>query len=269
MSIRRLYATLGIFALASFFAVQSVPQTASGQAKAANPPASAPAGGAYRLPAAFKLVCIGDSITQGRKGKGDAMDRMTYSWRYPLWKMFVDENIQVDFVGSLSIGFNGDADWADYKGKKFDRDHEGHWGWTTAAVAEKLPGWIEKYTPDAAMILLGSNDKAKDKGMDPTIQAYTSIIETLRKKNPNVLILIGPPFQEWEPFPAMRKALEELAGKLTTKQSPIVIVDLSKDWVSDPKKAGTCTADWVHPNEKGDEQLAKKWFEGIKPFLAK
>lgn len=269
MAKNRVYPILGALASGLLLSVCFMP-IAVGQdngATASSAPAAS-AAGTYHLPAEFKIVCIGDSITQGRKGGGEKSPP-TYSWRYPLWKLFVDNDIKADFVGSLKVGFNGDPNWADYKDKKFDRDHEGHWGWTTEHIAKELPGWIEKYTPDVALILLGSNDKAKVKGMETTIKSYTSIVETLRKKNPNVLILIGPPFQEWEPFPDMHKALDKLAGELNTEKSPVVVVDLSKGWVSKPDAKNTCTVDWVHPNERGDKMLAEKWFEALKPFLAK
>ncbi|MBI5725530.1 MAG: G-D-S-L family lipolytic protein [Planctomycetes bacterium] len=268
MSKKRFYTLLGTLAIAMLLSIQTVPQIASGQAvKTTSVPASLPAAGAYHLPAAFKLVCIGDSITQG--GVMRQTGKTYTSYRYPLWKMFVDENIQVDFIGSMTVsqflGFQGD----DYKGKKFDCDHEGHGGWTTAAIAEKLPEWIEKYTPDAAMIQLGTNDMSKTKEIEPTIQAMTGIIETLRKKNPKVLILLGQTFQEGGSFPAMRKAMVELAEKLTKAESPIVIVDYTKGWVCKPDAKDTCTIDWVHCNERGAEIMAKKWFEVIKPFLTK
>ncbi len=224
----------------------------------ASEPATQPAG-------PLRIVAIGDSITQGRQGGGQ--HKPTFSWRYPLWKMLVDADAHVDFVGSLKVGFNGDPDWADYKGQSFDRDHEGHWGWTTAAIADKLPGWLEGYTPDVAMILLGSNDKEKDTTLEPTVKAMTDIITALRKKNPRVVVLLGQTFQEWKPFPALREAMVKLAKDLNTEASPVVIVDHSPGWVSKPDAPGTHTVDWVHPNVAGDEKLAKNWFKALKPYL--
>src|SRR4051812_47069722 len=91
-------------------------------------PARAPTRPLYILP-------LGDSFTQGRKGDGQpdtvSCDAAVESYRYPLWKMLVDAGVdtQVDFVGSLVGGFEGDPPWPDYRGKRFDREHEGHWGW--------------------------------------------------------------------------------------------------------------------------------------------
>ncbi len=229
------------------------------------------------LPAApLRIVCLGDSITQGRgdHSHGGAKWTPTFSYRYPLWKLLVDAGADVDFVGSLQGGFEGDPNWADYQGRKFDRDHEGHWGWKTVDVAAKLPGWIQGYTPDVALILLGSNDAngktpAEQKASVERVRtAMPDIVATLRKKKPKVVILLGQCFQEWAPFPALRTAMIELAQAQTTTESPVTIVDHSPGWVSDPKSPGTHTVDWVHPNSTGDEQLARNWFAAMKPFVA-
>lgn len=179
------------------------------------------------------------------------------------------------FVGSLKGGFESDPDWADYQGRAFDRDHEGHWGWKTTDVARKLPGWMEGYTPDLALILLGTNDgdgKTPEEhraGVERVRAAMGSIIATLRKKNPRVVILLGQCFHEWGPFADMRAAMVGLAKAQTSARSPIVIVDHSPGWLSDPKMPGPHTVDWVHPNLAGDEKLSRNGFEAMKPFLPK
>ena len=215
----------------------------------------------------IRIVCIGDSITQGRKGGGQ--DLPTRSYRYPLWKKLVDAEARVDFVGSLKEGFGGDPDWAPYKGKAFDPDHEGHWGWTSRAVREKLPEWMKTYTPDIALVLLCTNDGNPQAKMttDDTQKEISTIVDQLRAKNPKVVVLLGKPFQEWKPFPEIRTKFDELAKKLSTPQSPVVTVDPSKGWVSKPDLPGTHTVDWVHPNEVGDAKLADVWFEALQPHL--
>ncbi len=209
----------------------------------------------------LRIVCIGDSITQGRKGGG--VHKPTFSYRYPLWKLCVDAGMDVDFVGSLKGGFEGDPDWADYKGKPFDRDHEGHWGWTTRGIREKLPEWIKGYTADVALILLGTNDAGQKATPDDTTAEMGQLIDLLRARNPKVAVLIGQCFQEWAPFPALRAKIEALAKRKSTAASIVRVVDHSKGWISKPDLAGTHTVDWVHPNEAGDARLAAAWFEAL------
>lgn len=231
---------------------------------ATSAPAPAP------IPSPVHIVCIGDSITQGRQGGGS--NAPVYSYRYDLWKKFIDAAIPVDFVGSLNGGFEGDPSWPDYLGHAFDRDHEGHWGWKTVDVADNLTAWTATYPApaDIALVLLGTNDTALGQPTppQPTVDAMTRIIATLRARNPNVVVIIGQCYEEWAPFPALRAAMVTLAAAQTTATSPVVTVDHSPGWVSDPAKPDTDTVDWVHPNQKGDAKLATNWFAAIQPFLA-
>ncbi len=225
----------------------------------------------------IKIVPIGDSITQGRKGD-DGKFKRTYGWRYPFWKKLIDAGIKFDLVGSIDTGFDrqkfgGDPEYADYQGQAFDKDHEGHWGWAANGIADKLPGWLEGYTPDIALIMLGTNDSGQDRraGLDTveeTKKDMRRIIEILRADNPNVGIIIGEPFQEWDPFPAMAEAYRELAQEMTTAESPVATVATNEGWISNPDLEGTSTVDWVHPNQRGDEIIAAAFFEGLKEMLA-
>jgi len=214
-----------------------------------------------------RIVCIGDSITQGRKGGGAAAP--TQSWRYPLWKKLVDLEASVEFVGSLHGGFEGDPAWPDYKEKKFDRAHEGHWGWTTRAVREKLPEWIKDYTPDVAIVHLGANDANPKLNMtiEDTAKEMEQLIGILRAKNPKIAVILGKPFMEWKPFPEMRDRFDALAKSLSTPESPVLPADPSKGWVSRPDAPDTHTVDWVHPNADGDAKLAAAFLDVLRPQL--
>ena len=59
--------------------------------------------------APVRIVCMGDSISQGRgdHSRGGAAWTPTFSYRYPLWKLLVDDAVDADFVGSLKGGFEG------------------------------------------------------------------------------------------------------------------------------------------------------------------
>jgi lysophospholipase L1-like esterase len=223
----------------------------------------------------LRILTLGDSITQGRGPRSNSGNAWTptFSYRYPLWKMLIDAGVSFEMVGSLKGGFEGDPDWADYKGHAFGRAHEGHWGWKATDVAAKLPEWSSGYTADIATIILGSNDatgetsEQKLASVPRVSQAMGDIIQILRQKNPKVIILLGQCYQEWEPFPAMRQAMIALAKEKSSLASPIIIVDHSTGWVSNPKTEGTHTVDWVHPNRSGDEKIARNFFAAMKPFL--
>jgi len=215
----------------------------------------------------MRIVCVGDSITQGRQGKGE--HKPTQSYRYALWKALIDAKHPADFVGSMTTGFEGSPVYEPYMGSEFPNRHEGRWGWTTEKVAEALQTSVASKTwqADLAIIMLGTNDKDTKTNLTPTVAAMRAIVGSLRLNNPQMRIVIGQPFQEWEPFPAMGAAYAALAKELTTAESPIISTVTSTGWVSKPDLAGATTVDWVHPNQIGDAKLAAAFAAAIKPWL--
>ena len=218
----------------------------------------------YGLADTIHIVEIGDSITQGR-----GAEPQTQSWRYPFWKHMVDSGLDFDMIGTIDTGFNGDPDWPDYQGIPFDRDHEGHWGWTSWGILGNFPYWLDNYeaVPDCAMFLLGTNGSGEPDAIEHNVQCHRDMINLLREKNPAVVILLGLPFQEWNPFPAMRTAYTALAADMTTEQSPVVPVDNSPGWVSNPNAPGTDTVDWVHPNTQGDQKVADHFYDAFQTIF--
>ncbi|MDX5420429.1 MAG: hypothetical protein LPK09_14535, partial [Hymenobacteraceae bacterium] len=78
-------------------------------------------------------MALGNSITQGSEANP--------SYRYQLWRMLVDADLDFEFVGSLDTNWHYEApnteQGADvaspvmgelYKNKTFNNNHEGHWG---------------------------------------------------------------------------------------------------------------------------------------------
>ena len=133
--------------------------------------------------APIHIALIGDSITQGRRGDPAKNLPATISWRYPFWQKLVDQNINVvDLVGSNQGGFGGNPLWPNYKGKVFDRDHEARWGASTKAIAPQLAAGLKQYTPDLALILLGTND----------VRLYQSLKQdSVQKTKANLIKLIS------------------------------------------------------------------------------
>lgn len=202
----------------------------------------------------LRLLCLGDSITQGSKG-GDGVAALE-SYRYPLWRLCVDAEMDVDFVGSMDGGFMGDPDWPDYRGRRFPRRHEGHWGWPSAQVREALPGWARDYAWDVALILLGTNDPPKRIRPEQTKRELGRIIDILRERRPSADILLGQCCAPWIPYPTLRARTAELARERGAR-----LVDHRPGWISKP---GGHTQDWIHPNAAGDRRLAEGWFRALR-----
>ncbi|MEM1119274.1 MAG: family 43 glycosylhydrolase [Bacteroidota bacterium] len=207
----------------------------------------------------LKILPLGNSITVG----------VPHTYRYQLSQILNNANFAYNFVGSLN-GDNGDgevypADW--------DKDHEGHSGWTTGDINEQLSDWLDGYTPDMALIHLGTNDVFRiynyDLTMEESVTAITEIIQKLRTDNPQITILLAQilPFTEGfeggsiAPFNDLvtqwNMELTDLASTMCTADSPIIMVDINSDFDDSE------FSDGFHPNEKGATKMAQRWANAI------
>ncbi len=203
--------------------------------------------------ATIKILPLGDSITQG--GSGYA------SYRRDLWFLLKDSAYKVDFIGSQDDFHEGIADNL----KDFDLDHEGHWGWETGQIEAKLSGWLDDYQPNIVLLHAGTNDFDRGQSNDTTILELSSIIDTLRKNNPSVVILLAKiiPMKNKDTR-SINERIDFLAKRKNTKISPVVIVDQYKGY--EPLNDNH---DTYHPNVIGEGKIAKKWFDSLVPFLEK
>jgi lysophospholipase L1-like esterase len=187
------------------------------------------------------IVLIGDSITQASSTQ--------LSYRYRLWKRLIDDGATFNFVGSLNVNLSGNPVWPAYAGRSFDRDHEGHWGWRTDQILGQLSGWLAGYTPNIALIHLGTNDVVQSQSASSTIGELGQIIDRLRADNPRVKILLAR-ILPTSGGAAVNARINELNALITglvssknTALSPIRLVDQNS----------------VHPNATGEEKMAQKW----------
>ena len=190
-----------------------------------------------------RILCLGDSITQGGKN-----DRAEYTYRWPLFCMLVDAEVDFDFIGSLDTGLNKDAKWPEtYKGKPFDLDHEGIYGIKTRDALNRLPEASKQWDgiPDIALIHLGSNDKGEDNPVDDVKEPLRKIIEFLREQNPDIVILLGHLLSNDDPnaFRVMA-VVSELRKEMDTEKSPVRVVQHYRNWHENPGLPNTDTFDW-------------------------
>jgi lysophospholipase L1-like esterase len=197
-------------------------------------------------PAPVKIMPLGDSITQGNTAQD--------SYRRPLWHKLVDAGYRVDFVGSEKTNFTGHAAHAD-----FDEDNEGHYGWTIGGVLEKLDGWLGQNNPDIVLLHLGTNGK---ESTADKLAGLEQVVVTLRKHNPKVIVLMAQLITGGD----INQGIPPLAKKLSTKQSPVIVVDQATGW---QWEAGKDTVDGCHPNATGEEKMAVKWFDALTKILPK
>ncbi|AKD05487.1 hypothetical protein PKOR_03485 [Pontibacter korlensis] len=219
-------------------------------------------------------MTLGNSITQGN------LEHPGY--RYRLWQKLVDADVDVEFVGSHDTNFGGDPAVKNivYKGRTYTNRNEGHWGWSADEILNGKAGegnlvrWLQTYTPDIALIHLGTNDMFRQCGdgsdcYEQTIDELRQVVQQIRGKNPAVTIILAQliPAYSQKVGPAiadniveLNKRIPGLVQELNTAASPVILVDQYSGFDA---TEGVDTWDGVHPNASGEEKMAQKWFDAM------
>jgi hypothetical protein len=225
------------------------------------------------------IMPLGNSITQAE----NRSTRNYNSYRRPLWHLLNNKGYDFDFVGSLNTTFDGNP----HPNPDFDLDHEGHWGWYSYQIINgcncpigsgtgKLSDWLTEYTPDIVLLHIGHNDLKEgthpadtEQIIQETLDNVGEIISILRADNPNVVILLAQLIPSTsqprgQRIPLYNDELPDWAAANTLPESPIVIVD---QYTGFNASSGQDTYDGTHPNVSGEQKMADRWFEALRPFL--
>lgn len=224
------------------------------------------------------IAFVGDSITQG----GGTADELSY--RYSLWKIFIDNQETYNPVGSTTIfndGKGADASRTpNYFGNTFNNRNEGHYGWRTYDVLSGPSGrliysgsgtidsWLANTTyypngaPDTVTLLIGVNDLSFNKTVAETASRAKQIIEKYQTKNPKVnvhVFSVLPSAQaSWSNVPGVTPATriseynDELkkqinGGQWNSGESKVVFHDIAKGFDASVHTK----SDKLHPNAQG------------------
>jgi lysophospholipase L1-like esterase len=198
-----------------------------------------------------KIICIGDSITQGGNNKDE------YTYRLPLYRLLKQKGVNAIFVGAHTEGLNAAFHWPG----DFDAHHESFYGATTDFVRQALIADLPKLpAADIAIIDLGSNDHGKDIEKE-VINPLTDIISQLRAQNPQVKILIIQIPGIYQNL-GMHVSTWRMARRLSQPRSPIRTVPLYLAWNTKDD-----TIDGEHPNIKGQNKMAAAIYSELEPLL--
>lgn len=213
--------------------------------------------------ATVRILPLGDSMTKGSTQTAAETSHPTY--RYWLWQQL--QGRDVDFVGSWTAP-NFPVD--------FDQDNEGHGGYMTGGILNgvpddprqgKLADWLGKYGFDVALVMLGTNDVLNAVPTAESVRNLEGIIAQLRARNPNAVVLLAkvPPTSFPRPnLEALNAAIPGVASRLSTAQSPVVVVDMYAGYNG---VADNQAPLGIHPAESGEKKIAAQWYSALQPYL--
>ena len=212
--------------------------------------------------APLKIVALGDSITNALAGYN--------SYRRDLWNKLIQAGYDVDFVGSKNNA-QGNNPFPD---STFDPDHEGHAGWRIDEIVNGRggnagrSGGLAGYTPDIALVHLGTNDALQRNTAESSANELKQTIDILRQDNPDIVIFLAQVIPTARSVGANNRINElnalipGVVADKTTARSPVILVDQNTGF-----NAVTDTYDELHPNEAGEAKLAQIWFEALQAYL--
>lgn len=131
----------------------------------------------------LQTVLLGDSITE------------ITCWRPQVWSQLAAANL----TGSIQlVGTMNSVPGKCQKPAGFDARHEGHSGYQAYDVARtNIAGWVRDTKPDVVNFMLGTNDvNIGKRNAQAIVDAYTSILGTLRAANPNVYVIVSVPLSQ-------------------------------------------------------------------------
>ncbi len=253
--------------------------------------------------ASIKIMPLGDSITEGGGNIPDNPENNTSTYggliqpddqigyRGKLYDYFVGAGYimgtsdgELDFVGSKNTGTNYTT--------SFDMDHEGHSGYTSFQIAENIDSWLSDQKPDIVLLHVGTNDGAQsipigdanatDQDANTTVNNVRKILTSIFAHNANSKVFLARIIEarrndahtpNWTQN--VNDAVEAMVAEHNDTAN-IVIVNMQDgaDITYDP--CGTTQGDMqpfqdingiyyydFHPNYKGYEKMAQKWFDAL------
>jgi acyl-CoA thioesterase I len=213
--------------------------------------------------APVKIMCLGDSITNGNAGY--------VAYRYPLYFDLTSAGYNVDFVGTANTIYNESGThpnaslYPNYY-TTFDRDHDGWWGWRADQIRDNVVSWATTSQPDIVLLHIGSNDIMQNHGTNAqTITEMGSIIDNLRTVNPNVKVLVAEiiPLPSQYNVTALNALIPALVTSKNTAQSPVYLVDQYTGY----NVSTYSQSDATHPNQLGGQFMATRWEGVLEPIL--
>jgi acyl-CoA thioesterase I len=213
---------------------------------------------------AQNIMPMGDSVT----ARGDNPES---SYRYWLWQDLINIGFQGVFVGNQY----GVSDGAPLN-SDFDQHYEGGGpaddAWSTQDGIDNI-GNVNSQSPDVVLLDLGSNDYDGSQSPRDTLAQVRAnldtIIQGLAAQNPGITILLAQPTPWVTSDKAERQFMSGLGGAVSKAAADerkagvhVVLVNLRGGF-----NARKDTKDGTHPNARGEQKIANKYFQALRRVL--
>ncbi|HMB44431.1 MAG TPA: LamG-like jellyroll fold domain-containing protein [Candidatus Methanoperedens sp.] len=195
----------------------------------------------------IKIMPLGDSITSSDS-----------SYRNRLWDLLANNSINVDFVGSLSSGYETLP----------DKDHEGHKGWKIDKISARVEDWLSIYRPDIVLLHIGTNDISHNYNLETAPDRLGTLIDKIAVKSPKTKVIVASIIPRKTDNNATIAYNNAIRGVVTNRQSQGKNVYFADIYNEAGINTDTDLSNEVHPNIKGSNKMADVWFKQLKIVLS-
>lgn len=239
-------------------------------------------GSAWAQNQTINIMPMGDSVT----ARGSTPESSYRYWLYTYLNHAGYTNIQ--FVGrstGVSDGTPANS-WPQeaYEGGQSEGAPAGGDAWTTVTGVQDAPGAASELNngnPSFVLLDLGANDyndasTPVKTNLLEVQQNLQTIIQTFNQANPSTIIVLAVP-TPWvipdPPDPTQRKYMAELGSAITKAAraekragAHVMVVNLHGGF---NPGIGRDTQDGAHPDIRGEQLIAKRFFNALRPMLKK
>ncbi len=191
--------------------------------------------------APLKIMALGDSITYG------VGSRTSSSYRVDLGKRLGAAGMKVDFVGSQTSGAGS-----------VDLENEGHPGWVISQLRQQIDGWMFHHTPDAVLLMIGTNDMARNIDVETAPIRLSNLVARIRTANPAAHVfvakIVGTKHDPWQQRIDDYNA--QIPEILAAQGGHVHLVDQST-------VDGLDLRDTLHPDDVGYAKMSYNWFRAM------
>jgi lysophospholipase L1-like esterase len=191
----------------------------------------------------LSILGLGDSITEGGAD--------FFSYLFPLDSLLRQAGYQPSFIGPRRSIQQGDTLY-----------HSGFSGRNAEFLAARIDSIYTAFPADVVLLHAGHNHFQEESPMPGLINAQRTIIQTIRKKNPQARIFVAGvitsgKLPKYEYIPALDVAIKQLVDSLN--DPAVSFVDQRNQWNVDSHTI----YDKVHPNRIGARNIAGNWFQAL------
>ena len=223
--------------------------------------------------AVINIMPLGNSITRGFSGSTDAV-----GYRRELYLALESEGYDIDFVGGMSDGLVDD----------FDKDHEGHSGFTSSQIAGMVYDYLGANPADIVLLHIGTNDISElGFNLNDSVNDVAEILDEIDRfetdNGKTIWVVLAriinrncsledPPCVESEDTTDLNIAVEAMAQSRIGSGDKIVIVDMEDgagiDYHLSTDVPPGDMADNSHPYDTGYEKMADVWFAAVQQIIS-